>query len=98
MDDFTKRVIDIIKNIPYGKVMSYGQVADLAGKPRGARQVARILHSMGEKYELPWHRVINSKGMISLPEYSGGGLQKSILEDEGIIFKNSRIDFEIYRA
>ncbi|MCT4631629.1 MAG: MGMT family protein [Firmicutes bacterium] len=98
MDDFTKRVIEIIRKIPYGKVMSYGQVADLAGKPRGARQVARILHSMGQKYELPWHRVINSQGKISLPEYRGGAIQKSMLEEEGLVFRNDRIDFKIYRA
>jgi len=44
--------------------MTYGQVAKLAGSPRGARQVVRILHSMSKKHGLPWHRVINSKGQL----------------------------------
>jgi len=66
MDSFTKDVIDNIKAIPEGKVATYGQIAKLAGKPRGARQVARILHTMSEKHDLPWHRVINSQGKISL--------------------------------
>ena len=61
MNPFTERVINIIKSIPIGKVMSYGQIAKVAGSPRGARQVVRILHSMSEKHKLPWHRVINAK-------------------------------------
>ena len=46
--------------------MTYGQIATLAGSPRGARQVVRVLHTLSEKYKLPWHRVINSKGEISI--------------------------------
>jgi len=86
MQDFTKSVIEIIKNIPKGKVTSYGQIALMAGNPRGARQVSRILHSMTRKHNLPWHRVINSKGMISLP--IGGGYEEQciMLEDEGVTF------------
>lgn len=80
MTPFTENVIHIIKRIPEGKVMTYGQVARLAGSPRGARQVVRILHSMSKKYQLPWHRVINSKGEISLKE----GEQQFLLESEGI--------------
>ena len=66
MTKFTEEVLDIIKMIPKGKVMTYGQIAAYAGNPRGARQVSRILHSMSSSHELPWHRVINSKGGISL--------------------------------
>jgi methylated-DNA-protein-cysteine methyltransferase-like protein len=65
---FTERVISIIQSIPEGKVMTYGQIASYAGSPRGARQVVRILHSMSKKHHLPWHRVINSKGEISILE------------------------------
>ncbi|QHK04677.1 DNA base-flipping protein [Bacillus velezensis] len=50
---FTERAVAIIKQIPEGKVMTYGQIADLAGSPRGARQVVRILHSMSKKHRLP---------------------------------------------
>lgn len=69
MTPFTEEVIRIIKHIPRGKVMTYGQIAGEAGSPRGARQVVRILHSMSEKYELPWHRVMNAKG--ELPNIGG---------------------------
>ena len=96
MQDFTETVLDIISSIPRGKVMTYGQVAAYADSPRSARQVARILHSMSEKHHLPWHRVINKQGKISLtgqPGYS----QKALLEREGIVFINNKIDLSIYR-
>lgn len=86
MTPFTEQVIRIIQSIPEGKVMTYGGVARAAGSPRGARQVVRILHSMSKKYKLPWHRVINAKGMISLTEDESSSLQKLYLQDEGIIF------------
>lgn len=73
--------------------MTYGQVAAAAGSPRGARQVVRILHSMSEKYQLPWHRVINIKGEISLTD----GNQQELLEMEGVHFKNGKVDLTVYR-
>lgn len=90
---FTERVIRIIQEIPTGYVMTYGQVAAAAGSPRGARQVVRILHSMSEKYRLPWHRVINIKGEISLT----GSDQQELLEMEGVRLKNGKVDLTIYR-
>ncbi|MCK4694923.1 MAG: MGMT family protein, partial [Candidatus Cloacimonetes bacterium] len=66
LSSFYIRVIGIIKKIPEGKIATYGQIAKYAGNPQGTRQIARILHSSSEKHELPWHRVINSKGKISL--------------------------------
>lgn len=76
--------------------MTYGQIAAIAGNPRSARQVSRILHSMSQKYDLPWHRIINSKGFISLKE-QGYQLQKELLEAEGICFKqDGSIDLEKY--
>ena len=80
------RVKKIIKRIPKGRVATYGQIAMLAGNPRGARQVVRALHSSSEKDNLPWQRVINSKGRISLRPGSGLELQRSILEAEGVVF------------
>ncbi|MGV8984089.1 MGMT family protein [Clostridium sp.] len=88
MEPFTERVVDIIKGIPKGKVMTYGQIATLAGSPRGARQVVRVLHSLSEKYNLPWHRVINSKGEISIVDYESRNLQKVLLESEGVKFNS----------
>ncbi len=85
-ESFYERVIDIIQSIPEGKVVTYGDIADYADNPRAARQVAYILNSSWRKHNLPWHRVINSKGGISLPKGSGYELQKKLLKREGIIF------------
>lgn len=85
---FHQRVIDIIKSIPKGKVATYGQIAALASNPRGARMVVRVLHSSSKKENLPWHRVINSKGRISLSPGSGLEVQKALLKKEGIVFKD----------
>ena len=98
MEDFTKNIIGIVQNIPSGKVMTYGQIAREAGNPRAARQVARLLHSLSDKYKLPWHRVINSKGEISL---SGEGFesQKWLLEQEGIQFScTNKINLTVYQS
>jgi methylated-DNA-protein-cysteine methyltransferase-like protein len=92
---FYRKVIGVIKNIPKGKVATYGLVATIAGNPRAARQVAYILHSSSIKYNLPWHRVVNNKGKISLKPLQGGELQKKLLKKEGIVFdKNNHIDLK----
>ncbi|MBU1019855.1 MAG: MGMT family protein [Firmicutes bacterium] len=93
MTKFTEDVIDIIKMIPIGKVMTYGQIAAYAGFPQGARQVSRILHSMSEKYDLPWHRVINSQGGISLTG-EAGYIQGQMLASEGIEVVNKKINLQ----
>nr|WP_147665289.1 MGMT family protein [Candidatus Prometheoarchaeum syntrophicum] len=92
MSDFTNSVIKIIKQIPKGKVTTYGNIAVLAGNPRSARQVSWILHSSSQKYDLPWHRVINSKGIIAMKSEDGKNTQKELLEMEGIEFIN---DFKV---
>ncbi len=94
---FYQRVIEIIKYIPEGKVATYGQIAAYAGNPRAARQVAYILHSSSGKENLPWHRVVNSRGGISLKPRRGYELQKQLLKEEGIRFKeNDCIDLKRY--
>ena len=98
MTPFTERVTRIIKSIPVGKVMTYGQIAKIAGNSRGARQVVRILHSMSEKYDLPWHRVINIKGEISIKDEELRFEQITLLLNEGVEFNlNERIDLEVYQ-
>jgi len=93
----TQEIIRIIKSIPYGKVATYGQIARLAGYPNGARQVVRILHTCTEKYDLPWHRVINAKGEIALSIYNGADEQKAMLEAEEIDFITEfRVNLEKY--
>jgi methylated-DNA-protein-cysteine methyltransferase-like protein len=92
---FTQQVVKIIKEIPEGYVMTYGQIAAEAGSPRGARQVVRILHSLGEKYDLPWHRVVNAQGEIALMDEESRYMQRHYLENEGVVFdRNGRIDLE----
>ena len=92
---FTDAVKRAIKSIPRGAVATYGQIAAISGNPRGARQVARILHSCSEKDKLPWHRVINGKGMISLAPGRGYEIQRAMLEQEGILFGiNDKIDLD----
>lgn len=98
MESFTERAINVIKNIPEGKVMTYGQIAKMAGSPRGARQVVRILHSMSKKYQLPWHRVINSKGEIAIKEDESFHEQLLSLQSEGIeIIDNRFINLKKYQ-
>lgn len=94
---FFQRVKHIIKRIPKGRVATYGQIAELAGNHRAARQVAWILHSSSEKERLPWHRVVNSQGEISLKPNYGYEVQKALLKKESIEFdEDGRIDLNEY--
>jgi methylated-DNA-protein-cysteine methyltransferase-like protein len=89
----TERILAVLRAIPKGKVSAYGHIAAMAGSPRGARQVVRILHSLGEKEKLPWHRVINSAGRISLPMDGAGGIQRKLLLKEGVaVDAKGRVD------
>ncbi|PIC96618.1 DNA methyltransferase [Sporosarcina sp. P26b] len=100
MEAFTEQAVAIIKAIPPGHVMTYGQVASEAGNPRGARQISRILHSMSAKYDLPWHRIINAQGGISTPDHAEdkGNTQRERLISEGVQFNESgRISLDTYR-
>jgi methylated-DNA-protein-cysteine methyltransferase-like protein len=86
MNSFTSAVKNLMKQIPEGRVCTYGIIAACAGNPRAARQVARILHACSKKDRLPWHRVVNKQGKISLKPSNGYELQKQLLEGEDIIF------------
>ncbi|RDW16609.1 MGMT family protein [Oceanobacillus chungangensis] len=98
MTPFTRRVIHILKQIPAGKVMTYGQVAKAARSPRAARQVVRILHSMSKKYHLPWHRVINAKGQIAIKDDEARMEQKWLLDSEGVeISLSGYVNLEKYQ-
>ncbi|BCB02752.1 MGMT family protein [Bacillus sp. KH172YL63] len=98
MKPFTERAVNIIQNIPAGQVMTYGQVAACAGSPRAARQVVRILHSMSGKYNLPWHRVLNSKGEIGFRDEEQMMTQRLSLEAEGVAFiGKNKIDLGEYQ-
>lgn len=92
---FSDRIANAIASVPTGRVASYGQIATMAGNPRGARQVVRILNAWGRKMNLPWHRIVNRNGEISLPRGGGYELQRALLEDEGVEFDlRDRIDMD----
>ena len=78
-------------------VSSYRDVALAAGLPNGARQTVRVLHSLSEKFELPWHRVIRADGTIALREGEGKELQIELLRSEGVeLSPGGRVDMKRY--
>ncbi|MFC1755772.1 MGMT family protein [Patescibacteria group bacterium] len=97
MSKFRKKVLEVVAEIPYGKVASYGQVSLVAGVAMGARQVGYILHVYGRTY--PWWRVINNAGRLSTTFLDHADKsQKDRLIEEGIsVDKNLQLDIEKYR-
>lgn len=93
----TERILSVLKRIPKGKVASYGQIAALAGSPRGARQVVRTLHALSDKEKLPWHRVVDRNGRISLPMEGHGSHQAALLRKEKVaVSQRGAIPMEIH--
>ena len=92
------RIYAIVKQIPTGKVATYGQIADLAGLYGKARLVGYALSRVDLKDNIPWHRVINAREIsYSFQRCNSNYLQKVLLEEEGIEFKsNSKIDLNKY--
>lgn len=103
--DFTKNEIRIwrtVQAIPYGKVASYGQIADLAGLPKRARLVGKLLGTVPKEgfqgKAVPWYRVINSQGRISLPRGSDGfERQKGLLQEEQVVVNGDRIKLRYFQ-
>jgi methylated-DNA-protein-cysteine methyltransferase-like protein len=97
MQPFTAEVVRVLKEIPEGYVVTYGQVARMAGSPRAARQVVRILHTMSEKHGLPWHRVVNVRGEIAVPDDESRELQRMLLKSEDVVFlEDGRVDLSLF--
>lgn len=95
MTEETSRIVAVLKAIPPGSVWSYGAVAAAAGLPRGARQVVRVLHSLGERERLPWQRVVRSDRRIALRPGEGFELQRALLEAEGVaVDEGGRVEAE----
>jgi methylated-DNA-protein-cysteine methyltransferase-like protein len=84
MTETTLRIINAIRAVPPGSVSSYRDVALAAGLPRGARQTARVLHSLSRSQNLPWHRIVRVDGTIALPPGGGRELQIALLRSEGV--------------
>jgi len=94
-DQWVKTVWQVVRGIPRGHVLTYGEVARLAGMSRAARRVSQAMRRAPRDMDLPWHRVVNAQGKISFPEDSSGyRRQKSRLEAEGVVFLNGKIDLE----
>ena len=98
--EFKERVIKVIRLVPYGKVVSYGQVAVYVGIPRAARQVGRTMHNLEGKVTLPWWRVVNNSGRITIKGnlYNDQELQRKLLKAEGIpVSDDFTFDISKYR-
>lgn len=98
MSQLRKRIYAIVEAVPHGHVVTYGQVAAMAGAPRHARQVGYALFDLPEGSPLPWHRVVNAKGEVSERREPGyDEVQRRKLEEEGIEFRKGRVNLELYR-
>ena len=91
MNSFYQDVCGIVRQIPHGKVMSYGQIANVLGRFRGARIVGWAMRHCPEG--LPWQRVVMADGSVTGGDYSE--IRRALLEEEGVIFlKDGRVDME----
>ena len=97
-DELARQILEVIARIPYGKVASYGQVAKMAGLPKHARLVGYVLKNLDDDVKIPWFRVINSQGKISLSKLNekGENIQKLKLLDEGIDILNDKVNMKVY--
>ncbi|MBP3604173.1 MAG: MGMT family protein [Lachnospiraceae bacterium] len=91
-------IYDVVRQIPRGKVATYGQVASLAGNKRWSRVVGYALHVNPEPETIPCHRVVNRLGEVSKAfAFGGENRQIALLENEGVKVEGNRVDLEKYR-
>lgn len=96
-DDLRRAVLRVVRRIPRGRVATYGEVAELAGRPGAARAVGRVLSTLDGRLarEVPWQRVVNASGGISRRPGEGPRTQRERLEAEGVRFRGGgRVDLE----
>ena len=97
-DNPTKRIYEVVKKIPKGKVATYGQVADLAGDKRMARAVGNALHKNPDPDNIPCFRVVNAKGKLADNfAFGGAEAQKALLEAEGVVVEDGRVDLSLFQ-
>lgn len=91
--------LQVISLIPYGKVATYGQIAKLSGLPRHSRHVGFVLKNLDPQSDIPWHRVINSQGKISLNKENdkGHNIQAMKLQEEGIVVLNGKVNLKQFQ-
>ncbi|MGB5258218.1 MAG: methylated-DNA--[protein]-cysteine S-methyltransferase [Woeseiaceae bacterium] len=93
-----RRIWETIQEIPKGRVANYGQVAEIAGIPRGARQVAYALRHVPREMQLPWHRVITASGKSAFdPASRHFRMQCERLVEEGVTVRNGKVDMQEFR-
>ena len=92
-------IYDVVVQIPRGRVATYGQIAELAGLPRQPRRVGYALSALPKNSGVPWHRVVNAKGEISVRSRgSPDPVQRRLLKQEGVIFdRTGRISLDRFR-
>lgn len=91
------RYYEIVRRVPRGRVVTYGQIASEAGLPGRARQVGYAMAACPEDEDIPWHRVINARGEISGRRSPGSfeRIQRALLEAEGVVFdERGRVDLD----
>lgn len=98
-DELARQILQVVALIPYGKVASYGQITRMAGLPKHARLVGYVLKHLDSAAEIPWHRVINSQGKISLSKLneSGENIQRLKLVAEGVMVIGDKINLKQYQ-
>jgi len=94
----TQLICETIAEIPRGRVASYGQIAEIAGVPRGARQVGYVLRSLPKGHDLPWYRVVQASGRIAFDKDSQQfAEQRDRLIMDGVTVTAGRIDMKQFR-
>lgn len=98
MQSTFEKIYDVVRQIPYGQVATYGQVAALAGNKRWARVVGYALHVNPDPNNIPCYRVVNKEGKVSDAfAFGGGNRQEKLLQSEGVEFVNGRVDMKRYQ-
>lgn len=96
--ELAQMILSVVIQIPYGKVASYGQVAKLAGLPKHARLVGRVLGQLESGHDVPWYRVINSQGKIRVNQLDeqGMNIQQALLLAENVVVIDGKVNMKIF--
>ena len=98
MDNFFEKVYEFVKQVPKGKVTTYGDIAKAIGMPRASRQVGWALHCNPYQGIVPCHRVVFKDGALAQNfAFGGSGVQRALLEAEGVGFIGEKVDIKNYR-
>ena len=97
-NELHRQILEVIALIPYGKVATYGQIAKLAGLPKHARLVGYVLKHLDVESQIPWFRVINSQGKLSVTRINefGQNIQQNLLESEGVYLLNHKVNLKLF--